>query len=239
MKKHTTTLLSRMLMAIILFAISPACTDNYEDGMQLTDEYLLAYLGSDYIDKSGGDGHISISYEGNRFTLTGTPEWITLGNLNFESGHNYYGTEGLTYHAEPNWTGSTREATLKLTAYSSDGVSVSDEETFTQRSYTYDDLFAYIRCTSSSNFSNGDSGDGILHITYRGGSFEIIGIPDWMTIESYEFKKCTDYNIGDDLVIHADANYTGSTRYATITLISYLGDGKNHSNSVYLYQYSK
>lgn len=229
-------------MVIILFAISPACTDNYDEGMQLTEEDLYAYLyiSNFYGQAKGGDGSINVNYEGSRFSLTDVPEWITMDDYNFESGKgtHVWGQE-IKFHVKPNWTGSSREAKIAITAYSSDGISRSDEETITQQSYTYNDLSAYIRCTSSTKFSNGDSGDGILHITYRGGSFEISGVPDWMTIQSYDFKECTDYGWSDDLVIHADANYTGSTRRATITLISYLGDGRNQSYTVYITQNSK
>lgn len=241
MKKHTKTLLSRLLMVVILFAISPACTDNYEEGMELSEEYLYAYIYTyGYIKKDAAEGSLSLSYEGSRFSLTEAPAWVILDSYNLGSGK---GTEvrsqEINYLIEPNWTGSTREAAFQLTAYSSDGASLSNRVTVSQGSYTHSDLYAYMFCTNYADFYSGNSVDGTLEIRYRGAYFEITGVPDWITIQNYDFKKCTRNIVSDYLDIHADANYTGSERVAEIIITAYLGDGKHKSDGVHIRQYSK
>lgn len=250
MKKHTKTLLSRLLMAIILFAISPACDDYYiENEMDLTEESLYASIYynlynhsnyySSYIDKGGDDGILVLSCEGSRFSLTGVPDWITLDGDNFESGK---GTEvydrEIGFHVEPNWTCEDRKATLVLTAHSSDGVSISDECEIKQETYTADDLRAYIYCTNSV-ISGGSSASGTLKIKYRGDNTAITGVPDWITVESYEFARQTTSEISIDLDYTVTANNTGSTREAKITITSYLGDGTSKSDYCTITQYSK
>ena len=230
------------MMVIILCAIIPACEDDYEEGMQLTKEYLYAkifnYYSTNYA-AWGGQGGLDVYYAGNRITLTGVPEWITLEDYTFNKGPGS-SSKDIEYTVEPNWSGHPREATLTLTSYSSDGVYQSNECIITQQSYTAGDLHAFIY-NYNTHYGDipGSGGAGVLKIEYKGDNITLTGVPDWITVESYEFVRQSTYNISTDLDYTVTANNTGSTREAKITITSYLGDGTSRSDYCTITQSSK
>lgn len=228
-----------MMMVIILCAIIPACEDDYEEGMPLTEEYLQADIStysSSYYGR-GGEETLYVYYAGNRITLTGVPEWITLEDYTFNRGAGS-SDQHIKYTVEPNWSGHPREATLTLTSYSSDGAYRSKECIITQQSYTAGDLYAFIYNTRYSDIP-GSGGAGVLKIEYIGDNITLTGVPDWITVESYEFVRRSTYKISTDLDYTVTANNTGSTREAKITITSYLGDGTSISDYCTITQYSK
>lgn len=226
------------MMVIILCAIIPACEDDYEEGMQLTKEYLNAeiYTSTNYYAR-GGQGELHVYYRGNRITLTGVPEWITLEDYTFNKGPGSF-SKDIKYTVEPNWSGHPREATLTLTSYSSDGAYLSNECIIPQQSYTAGDLHAFIYNTHYRDIP-GSGGAGVLEIKYKGDNITLTGVPDWITVESYEFVRQSTYNISTDLDYTVTANNTGSTREAKITITSYLGDGTSRSDYCTITQSSK
>lgn len=231
-------------MVIILFAISPACTDDYEEGLQFSEEVLHANLSSyrTYHDGAGNCfwedyAKLHVTCDGSRFTLTGVPNWIILDHYSLTSGPT---DEYINYKVRANWSGETRKATLILTAFSSDGASLSSNCNITQESCDESYLLAKIGCGSSYNNSasvNGESGYIEVSLGYCGDHFELsTDAPDWITIENFDFPRQTDYKHYDDIKIYYEANNTGAQRVGTITFRAYLGDGRSISRPMHIWQ---